>query len=368
MIETYRANFLQALDFARTRRGFCAPNPAVGAVIVGDGKVLSVGRHWAAGHPHAEVDAISQLTAKQLQGASIFVTLEPCCHHGRTPPCTELIIRSGITQVFYSQADPNPQVAGKGAQQLHAAGLVCERHEVPEISEFYASYLYWTQTKRPFCTAKLAISADHKIAGPNSEPVAITGAECQQFTFKQRLHCDALLTSATTIINDDPQLNVRLTEQPVSKPVYIIDSRCRLPLSSKIFTTASVVTVLHANDVPQERVIALQQRGAICKAVTLTQDNADPQHLSLLEVMDFIGQQGVHDLWVEAGGCLFQALVEQGLVQKMLIYQSNRRLGNDATPAFQNNFSIETFADMVTSVPCGDDRVIAYKCRECQIF
>src|SRR5579872_350780 len=148
----------QALELAKIRRGFCSPNPSVGAVIVSEtGDVLATGYHFAAGHAHAEVDALQKLNGK-AKNAIIYITLEPCCHWGRTPPCTDAIIQAGIKQVIYGFMDPNPMVSGKSKTILAKENILCDYVEVPEITEFYASYRYWHQTKKPFVTAKIALS------------------------------------------------------------------------------------------------------------------------------------------------------------------------------------------------------------------
>src|SRR4051812_18658128 len=133
---------LKALELAKIRRGFCAPNPSVGAVLVLDNSIISEGYHLAPGEAHAEVNVLLQ-AGEQARGATLYVSLEPCCHTGRTPPCTEAIIRSGVSKVVYGFSDPNPVVAGKGEQQLKAAGIICEKVAVPEIDSFYESYAHW---------------------------------------------------------------------------------------------------------------------------------------------------------------------------------------------------------------------------------
>src|SRR3990167_2136538 len=164
----------QALSLAESQRGFCAPNPSVGALVVKEGELIAEGVHRGPMKPHAEVEAIHH-AGNQAEGASLYVTLEPCCHWGRTPPCTDLIVKSRIKAVYYAFQDPNPKVAGQGAKQLQAAGIECHSVELPEVTDFYRSYHYWIREGRPWVTAKLAISLDGKIAGPHGEPVSLTG-------------------------------------------------------------------------------------------------------------------------------------------------------------------------------------------------
>ena len=326
--EYYKQNLLLALCEAKSRRGFCAPNPPVGTVVVKNGNVLATGRHWAAGHPHAEVDALNKL-GDEARAATLFVTLEPCCHQGKTPPCTQLIIDRGIKTVIFAQLDPNPLVAGKGSQALQEVGIDCQHIETPEITEFYRSYLYWTQEKRPWVSLKLAISADEKIAGKDGTPMKITGEACREFTHTHRLHSDAILTTAETIIKDDPQMNVRTAHGNFSKPLYILDSQLRLPLHAKIFRTAKNISIYHREDVDVALKENLEQRGIRCVAIP-----ASPEGLNLGDVLDDIARQGVHDLWVEAGARCFQSFYKANLAQRIYIYRSKKTLGENAMPAF----------------------------------
>src|SRR3990167_7826390 len=202
----------EALVLAKKRRGFCAPNPSVGAVIVKNRKMIGSANHWAAGYFHAERQALMEI-GKKAKGASLYVTLEPCCHWGKTPPCTDIIIHSGIKKVFYAARDPNPIISGKGIQILKSAGILCEQIKLPAIDLFYQSYYYWTQHHLPWVTAKLAMSLDGKIAGPQGEPVSLTGAQLNTFTHQSRRESDAILTTVNTIIHDDPQMNVRLHDE-----------------------------------------------------------------------------------------------------------------------------------------------------------
>ncbi len=284
----HEAYLKYALKLAQIRRGFCAPNPSVGAVVVKDNQIIAEGYHWGSGHAHAEVEALNKVNG-ELIDATLYVTLEPCCHtNKKTPPCTELIIARGIKKVIYGARDPNPQVSGLGEKRLQAMGVECVHVELLEINEFYRSYQYWWQTGKPFVTAKLAMSLDGKIAGANGQRINITGKEAQLFTHQQRKLADAILTTAKTIICDDPLLNVRLPEGEFKRPVYILDKNSITPAAAKIFQSAERVTILKQTD--------------------------------LNKVLQQIGEDGIHDLWIEAGGKCFSAFVQAGLVQRAFIY------------------------------------------------
>ena len=346
---------LVALAEAQSRRGFCAPNPAVGAVIVKDDQVIATGRHWACGHPHAEVDALHK-AGSDAADATLLVTLEPCCYQGKTPPCTELIIQRGLKRVIFAVMDANPMVAGKGIQALREAGVDCQQVEVPEISAFYCSYAYWTQKRRPWVTMKLALSADDKVAGANGAPLEMTGEACRDFTHRWRGCSDALLTTVQTIINDDPQMNVRSSEDNLSKPIYLLDSQLRLPLHARIFKTAKNITVYHRENCGSEKINNFQQRGLRCVAV-----DADASGLNLEEVLDDIGQQGIHDLWVEVGARCFQSFYQAKLAQRIFIYRSKKIAGEHALSAFSENFD-PFFGKAIEWKVLGDDKICELRC------
>ena len=328
-MSSHQEYLLLALEQARSRRGFCAPNPAVGAVLVKDGMIIAQGAHQAAGSPHAEIEVL-KVAGEAAHGATLYVTLEPCNHQGRTPPCTEAIIQHGIAAVFYAYADPNFQVKGRGAARLGEAALQVEQLSLNEVDEFYKSYAHWLSTHRPFVTAKLALSLDGKIAGVNGEPVLITGAEAQHYTHQRRRSSDAILTSARTIIQDNPRFNVRLGDETISKPLYVIDRLAQLPLDALVLQTTSSVTIFHDKTAPAEKLKNLESAGVRC--VELSSESG---LLSESVIVEFIGQDGVHDLWLEAGGKLFESFYEAQLINRLLFYIAPKTLGVQAYPAFQ---------------------------------
>jgi diaminohydroxyphosphoribosylaminopyrimidine deaminase/5-amino-6-(5-phosphoribosylamino)uracil reductase len=325
----------KALELAKIHRGFCAPNPSVGAVIVRAGLVVAAGYHTGPGNPHAEVDAIRKLPEGGARGATIYITLEPCCHFGRTPPCTDAIKKSGITRVVYGYRDPNPIVAGKGEAALTSVGIICEHMHLPEINNFYASYLHWHVTKKPFITAKIALSLDGKIAGKNDAPVQITGEPLNELTHYSRKKNDAILTTIRTVLQDDPQMNVRSSGQIYAKPLYVLDSDLRMPITAKVFTTTKSITIFHKEGAASERIAALTKAGARCIPVPHTADG-----LALENVISNIGADGVHDLWIEAGGKCFAAFTTMRLLQRAIIYIGSTWIGEGKT-AFADDFSFK---------------------------
>ncbi|MFM2322765.1 MAG: riboflavin biosynthesis protein RibD [Pseudomonadota bacterium] len=319
-----------ALSLATIRRGFCAPNPCVGAVLVKNAEIIATGYHWASGSAHAEVDALNKIAPALAKGATLYVTLQPCCHTAKkTPPCTDLIIQREIAQVIYAFDDPNPAVNDKTNKILQQAGITCRQHRLPEIDNFYASYQFWWKNKRPFTTAKLAISLDGKIAGKQGERTQLTGLIAQQFTHQQRKQADAILTTAKTICLDNPLLNSRIEHTVYKKPLYILDSELNTPASAKVFTSAKNVTLFHNANLPPQHQDKFSQY-----ELRFVPIKNDQNGLNLLEVLQYIAAEGYHDLWVEAGGRCFQAFVKNQLLQRAFIYVAPRWLGEDAQSAF----------------------------------
>lgn len=321
----------RALALARVHRGFCAPNPCVGAMLVQKGQLIAEGAHQGSGSPHAEAVALGSLTLEQTQGATLYITLQPCCHtNKKTPPCTQLIIDKKLAQVVYAFQDPNPAVGTTADAILQQAGIPCIYHPLPEIHAFYASYAFWWETGRPWVTAKIALSLDGKITLRPGERTHLTGPEAAQFTHQQRQQVDALFTTARTILADDPKMNIRLGTLVQSKPLYVLDRLLTVPLSAQIFRTAKQVTLFHQADLPAAKKTTYLQKG-----VRLIPIPDDDTGLKLLCVLQQIGRDGHHDLWVESGARCFTQLAQENLLQRALVYVAPLCLGSTAQTAFE---------------------------------
>ncbi len=317
-----------ALKEAEKGRGLCAPNPAVGAVIVKNNQIIATGFHQGSGTRHAEIVALDVI-GNEAEGATLYVTLEPCCHFGKTPPCVDRIIQSGIKKVYFGYQDPNPIVYGQGQRKLLEANIICKKLFLPEIDLFYQSYDYWINTKLPFVTAKLALSLDGKIAGKNGERVQITGEELQKFTHLKRLRSDAILTTAKTIQIDNPQMNVRVDNQVISKPIYILDRTLKISDDKLIFQTAKKIVLFHEQNVATKRLDELESKNIECREIPVHDNKLDLQ-----AVLQSIGKDGCHELWVEAGGHCFEAFLNKHLLQQAFIYIAPKILQADATATF----------------------------------
>lgn len=321
----HKQYLLAALKQAWLGRGVCAPNPSVGAVAVLNGDIIAQAFHCGAGTPHAELLVLEQLPAG-ADKITLYVTLEPCNHWGRTPPCVDAIIQRGIKHVVYAYKDPNTVVAANNTPQLLSEqGVVVEHMPQTEIDAFYESYHYWTQTQRPWVTVKMAQTFDGKIAGPDGRRVSLSNALCAEFTHQQRAYADIILTTATTVNQDDPLLNVRLPVGERKKPVAILDARGVLHPNARVLQTALQCHVYYA----EERTLSLPH--SACRYHAVPTHNGE---LSLEHVLSHLGQLGYHDVWVEAGGRLFSALHRARLVNRTYLYLVPNTLGEAALSAY----------------------------------
>ena len=354
MILTDQDYLKQCLALAYKGKGECAPNPAVGAVIVQQQQVVGVGYHARAGEPHAEVHALNA-AGSQARQATLYVTLEPCCHVGRTPACTQAIIRAGVKRVVYAYIDPNPQVGGQGAEMLQRAAIECDYLPLDEIAKFYQSYHYWQQTHLPWISAKLALSKDLKIAGQHGARVNISGDVCALFTHQKRLYSDAILSTAVTLNQDNPQMNVRLDDKRIKKSIFIIDRELTLQADLQLYHTAKSITLFHQQVLTPRQKLHRQQLEKL--GITCVSMPVDNQQLRLTAIWDYIGQSGVHDLWIEAGARLFNALVDGGHVQQAYIYQAPHALGSQAKSAQLNLVTLLTACKDYTITQAADDEI-----------
>ena len=324
---------LLALELARSKQGFCAPNPAVGAVIVADGKVVGQGCHHGSGHDHAEIVALKEAGSK-AKGATLYVSLIPCHHQGKTPPCTQAIIASGIAEVFYGHDDLGKQVdTTHSIDDFQAAGIRCERLLEPDLQlaleSFYQAYDFWCENTTPWVSLKLAMSLDGKIAGAGGYPESITGTALQQLTHQFRSNHDGILTTFNTIKRDDPQLNVRfkgVESEVIPKPVFVLDRRLHTPMDCQIWHTAKSLTFFFDEQaVMPDRLGRFIDQGAACIPIPILKN-----HLDWQAMMRYIGQLGYHSIFVEAGGQLVSALLSDQSVQRAWLYFGRRLLGETA--------------------------------------
>ena len=346
---------LQCFALAELGRHTCSPNPVVGCVIVRDGQTVGEGWHQVTGQAHAEVIALKQ-AGELAFGATAYVSLEPCAHHGRTSPCTSALISSGISRVVYAMEDPNPLVAGKGAAQLHASGV----QVVGPLLQHQAEILNQGFLKRmreglPFVRVKLAMSLDGRTAMANGESQWITGSDARADVQQWRARSDAVLTGIGTILKDDASLNVRLADYAGTQPVrVIIDSNGRMPADAGTLGLPGNVLVAIANECGWS---APQNSKA---TVTVKAFPGNNGKVDLKRVLQYLaGDLLVNEVLVEAGATLSGALLQAGLVDELLVYVAPRLLGHAAMPLLQLNgldkLSDSIALEFVDVTTLGDD-------------
>jgi diaminohydroxyphosphoribosylaminopyrimidine deaminase/5-amino-6-(5-phosphoribosylamino)uracil reductase len=325
--------FMQrALALAQKGAGYTSPNPAVGAVIVRQGRVVGEGYHRQAGAAHAEVAALHS-AGEAAQGATMYVTLEPCNHHGRTPPCTEAIINAGIAELHYAIADPNPHVCGSGGQRLADAGIrvhsgLCAE-EARHLNRFF---LHHARTERPYLIAKFAASLDGKIATRTGDSQWISGPEARQMGHQLRHLCDGIVVGAGTAVADNPRLTTRLFHIPEARhPLRILmDSRGRVPLDSQLFQPDLPGSTLTAttNQMPGSHRVALNRRGV----ETFMFPATPAGQVDVAFLLDELGWRGLNSLLVEGGGELLGSFFAAGLVNEVWAFLSPLIIGGDEAP------------------------------------
>lgn len=323
-----------ALDLALKGMGFVNPNPMVGAVIVKNNEIIGRGYHKKYGQLHAERNAFADCDGKGIdcKGADIYVTLEPCCHYGKTPPCTEAIIEHGIKRVFIGSSDPNPLVAGKGASILREHGIeVYENILKSECDSINEIFFHYITTKRPFVTMKYAMTLDGKIACVTGESKWITGGQARLDVQRERLRHSAIMVGIGTVLADNPMLTCRLENG--RNPVRIIcDSNLRIPIESNIVKTAKDIRTVIAitdfskriNNEKKEKKKILEEMG--CEFI-ITHTSSENFHVDLDKVMKKLGDMKIDSILLEGGGELNWSMLKSRNVNKIQAYISPKIFG-----------------------------------------
>lgn len=316
----------RALDLAERGRGETSPNPVVGCVIVKDGVVVGEGFHQRPGMPHAEVEAIRS-AGEAARGADLFVNLEPCCHFGRTPPCTRTILDSGIRRVIASVPDPNPLVSGRGLAELEAAGIQVKIGVLePQALWINAAYFKWIQTGLPHVTLKWAMSLDGKVATGSGRSRWITGDASRDRAHELRAQADAVAVGIGTVLKDDPELTVRRV--PGKSPRRVIfDSRLSLPSEAKVATGPPETVIVTGEDAPHDRQGLLEQRGLQVVRVPTVQGKPD-----LRSALVALGRMGISSLLVEGGPTLHGSFIDGSMVDRIVCFMAPKVLGGHEAP------------------------------------
>ncbi|MEK7274591.1 MAG: bifunctional diaminohydroxyphosphoribosylaminopyrimidine deaminase/5-amino-6-(5-phosphoribosylamino)uracil reductase RibD [Candidatus Desantisbacteria bacterium] len=311
----------KALTLANHARGKTSPNPMVGCVIVKNNKIIGHGFHHASGLSHAEINALNE-AGDDAHEATMFVTLEPCCHYGKTPPCVDEIIKAKISRVIVSNYDPNPVVSGKGIEKLQKAGINVEtgllQDRAVRLNEIYNKYI---TTRMPFVLVKAGMSLDGKIQGPNQW---ITNEKSRQLVHKMRSEYDAILVGKQTVLNDNPYLTSRIKGKKNGKNPYriIVDSRFQIPIESNVFANPEMVIIAATNAAPPDKLSIIKKMGA---RVVITQTVNEV--VDIAQLMKQLGQMEITSVMVEGGARINASFLSAGVVDKMALFISLQIFG-----------------------------------------
>lgn len=315
----------RALQLAALGLNTAHPNPRVGCVLVRDGNIVGEGWHRRAGEAHAEIHALQQAGAR-ARGATAYVTLEPCCHHGRTPPCTDALIQAGVARAVVAMEDPNPKVAGQGLQQLRRTGIQVETGVLKsEAEKLNPGFIMRMQKQRPYVRCKLAMTLDGRTATATGESKWITGEAARADVQRLRAQSSAIMTGSGTILADDPRLTVRPEVLGVeSQPLRVVlDSRLRITPKARLFKEPGETWVFTTCQ-EQDQFGSLRRAGA--KLITLPAANS---HLDLAAALSYLAAQGdINEVLVEAGPILSGALLQAHLVDELIVYMAPILLGD----------------------------------------
>lgn len=341
MNNNHQAWMTRAIELAKKGLFSTRPNPAVGCVIVKNGQLIAEGWHVKAGQPHAEVVALNA-AGDQAQGATVYVTLEPCSHFGKTPPCADALIAADVKQVVVAMQDPNPLVAGQGLARLQAAGVEVEVGiEAAQAAQLNQGFIKRMQTKRPFVRLKLASSVDGRTAMASGESVWITGEAARESVHKLRARHGAIITGIGTVLADDPSLNVRLAAQTQTElrldealchPIRVVlDPNLSMPLDAKMLSLPGRTLVMTSQTTAESNesvVETLLAQGAEIVAVHEKDDRLD-----LESVLDYLAQEEqISDVMVESGAIVAGAFIEAGLVDELHWFVAPHLMGHQGKP------------------------------------
>lgn len=316
-----------ALDLAISTKGQTTPNPSVGAVIVKNNQLVGLGAHLKAGEPHAEVHAI-QMAGEKTKDATMYVTLEPCSHFGRTPPCSDLVIQSGIKRVVIASTDPNPRVSGKGIEKMRKAGLQVEigllKEEADQINQVFYHYI---QTGLPYVTLKTATSLDGKIATKEGESKWITSKEAREDVHYFRHTHDAILVGVNTVLKDNPSLTTRMIGGGKNPTRIILDTHLRTPIDSNIVTDLQSETlIVTGSEVNEARVIPFKEKG-----ISILRMNSPA--INIKDMLMEIGKRGISSIFVEGGAEIHGSFLKEHAFQQIITYIAPKLIGGRTAPS-----------------------------------
>lgn len=358
----------RAIELAKKGIGRVNPNPLVGAVIVKDSRIIGEGYHARYGDLHAERSAIRNLT-ESAEGATIYVTLEPCCHYGKQPPCTQAILEQKIARVVVGSRDPNPLVAGKGAAMLREAGVVVEEDFLrEECDALNPVFFHFITTKTPYVKMKYAMTADGKIATRTGASKWITGEPARGEVQKMRIACTGIMAGIGTVLADDPMLNVRIPGE--RSPIRIIcDSKLRIPLDSQLCKTAGEFPVILACAYEEGDAEAEHKKKALEAMGIRVWNLPDPSgHVDLPELMKCLGRENIDSVLLEGGGILNDSALRAGIVSEVNVFIAPKLFGGDRSKSPVEGLGVTfpseaVLMDLKEVEQIGEDLLLKYRIR-----
>lgn len=349
----------RALELARRRKGLTHPNPTVGCVIVKNGKIVGEGYHYKAGYPHAEVEALKR-AGKEAEGATVYVTLEPCSHYGRTPPCSLALIQAKVKKVVIATTDPNPLVAGRGIEMLKKAGIevtvgVLEK-EAKKLNE---DFFYWITHKKPFVVLKVAQTLDGFIATKEGKSKWITSEESRKDVHLLRCQSDAILVGIGTILKDNPELTVRYIDCEKKPLRVVLDKELKTPLDAKVCDTTKAPTLIYTASEDGAKIEALTSKG-----VEVVKAPLKGNFLDLDFILNDLGRREIVQLMVEGGATVFGSFFKEKKFQKLVTYIAPKVFGKGLKPfkGFEEKepSKVPLVFDEITKVE-RDIKIVAYE-------
>ena len=351
---------------ALARRGRTSPNPMVGAVVVKDDQIVGEGYHRRAGEAHAEIAALAS-AGESARGATLYVTLEPCCHFGRTPPCTKAIIASGVASVVAAMVDPNPSVRGLGLAELEAAGIKTAVGLLGESArKLNEAYVKFVTTRLPFVTLKLAMTLDGKIATRTGDSKWVSCEESRRLVHRLRERSDGVLVGIGTVLADDPELSARIGKR-VTYPIRVIaDGRARTPVRAKVLAGPAGRTIVAVTTAaPAERLRKLEHAGARILFI-----DEDAGQVSLPALLRSLGEMEITTVLIEGGGGIAASALAAGVVDKVMVFVAPKIVGGESAKTLAEGPGVEAMADAlrlenmsVRKVGC-DLLIEAYPCSQ----
>ena len=331
----------KAISIAEKGEGFVSPNPLVGCVIVKDNKIIGQGYHQEYGKAHAEVNAINN-AIENLEGATLYVNLEPCSHYGKTPPCINKIVESKIKRVVISNIDPNPLVSGNGVKKLREHGIEVKvgvlENEGRKLNEIFFHYI---KNKRPLCIVKSAVSLDGKIATKHKESKWISNEKSRYITHKYRHKFKGIMVGINTVLQDNPRLTCRLYEENVSNPIrIIIDSNLKIPFNNNLVKDKSAKTMIVTCSQDNKKINFLEKEN-----IKIIKCPSIENHVDLNFVMSKLGELNIDSVLVEGGATLNDSLFRYNLVDKIKLFIAPKIIGGSKSPTFVSGEGIDKLCD-----------------------